>query len=672
MNEELEFILDRVHRHDTDRSLYKEMADRWEKMWKLDPGFTRPLLEALDKGHEQVILPTPFNVVNLSQRLLSSTPRIDVIPQDIGNRESENYAEQCEKWLTQMWRVVNRQQQRNVVADNIWNALVYGRFVFDVRWIKENLPLMQRKTGFPIAIRALNPKDVGIQMGPYGPEFAYHKYTSSLLEVVRKWPDLKDSPKGSRLRTLLDQLEGRGKRNEDHEVEVIDYWAMDPDEGTTWNAIIVEDEFAKEFAITSYPTIPIICGRGDFGIGLGDEFDGLSILHSIDGLWQYQCRLVSQMATGLYWYFWPQFLISNENNLPVEDFEPKPGGVEQVPPGTKVDQVTMNPNVPLAQAVNDQLTRFIEQSTYPEVMFGQAPADLKAGYGVALLSDAAQGRIKNFQESLEMAIMHVNELVLALVEKKGGTKGVDIYGVDEVSDEKYKLNLNKKMIGGVYTNQVKITPAMPTDDLQKTIQGKQLADGKYISSQTFRDKWVGIKVPTDETRRIALEELMQSDELRTYRLRKAAEDYFGEDAPTILFGTPFMMEPPEGYEWYKDEDMRVKLRRLPPQPPSPMPPPGGPPPGPPGQPPMGGPPPGGPPGMPPGGGPPMPPPGGPPMQPPGVAGPLGGGVPPQLAGQMEGENLGMDPSMDPLLFDMLMNQGEGPQTQMNQTIGLQP
>lgn len=672
MDEQLDFILDRVTRHDQERTVYKEMAERWVSMWKLDPGFQKPLQEAIAKGMEQVILPTPFNVVNLSQRLLSATPRIDVIPQDVGDRESEENAEKCEKWLTAMWRQVNRTQRRNVLSDNIWNALVYGRFVFDVRWIKPQLPPALRKTTFPISIRTLPPTNVGIVQGPYTTEFAYHKYDASIWEVLRRWPSLrKEAETDSRLYSIIDNLTNNNDKTEDHKVCVIDYWATDPESGRVWNGVLVEDEWAKPYKVTSYPYVPLIAGRGDYAVGLGDEFDGLSILHSIDGLWQYQCRLASSLATGLMWYFWPQFLISNENNTPVEDFQIRPGGQEQVPPGTKVDQVTMNPNVPLAEHVYDMLNVHVQQSTYPDVLFGQAPADLKAGYGVALLSDAAQGRIKNFQESLEMAIQHVNELALALVERKGGADGVDIYGVSERNMEKYRLNLSKKNIGGIYHNEVHITPAMPTDDLQKTVQGTQLAQQKYISAQTLRDKWLSIQTPTDETRRIALEEAMQSDELRPYRLRKALEDYFGEDAYTMMFGTELMPPAPEGYEWYMDDGGKVKLRQMK-QPPSPdggmgMPPdmsgPQGPmPPGPPMD-PMAG---------PQGGDTGMMPPGGPPIQPPGIAGPMGGGIPPQLAGQIEGENLGMDPAMDPLLFDMIMNQQGGPQEVMNQTIGVQP
>lgn len=664
-DEQLEYILDRVNRIDQSRGKYKLMAKSWQRMWEGDAGFDKTQAEAIMEGREQIVLPTPFNVVNLSQRLLATMPKIDVIPADPANRESVEYAGMCEKWLTSMWRRINYDQRRNVLADAIWYALVRGRFAFEVKWIRDSLPKTKRKKTFPILIRTLDPLNVGIEMGPYGTEFAYHKYETSLLDVMRRWPELKNAKSGTRMRQLLDKFEDKRQPNEDLLVNVVDYWDMNPDDGTIWNAIIVEDEFAKEYVETSYPDVPIVCGRGDYAVGIGDEYDGLSILHTIDGLWQYQCRLTSQMASGLLWHFWPAVVVQNENNVAIDDINVLPGGTIPVPWGTKVDLVRVDPNVPLAQEVFRQIDGHVQQSTYPEVMYGRSPTDFNTGYGVSLLSEAAQGRIKNFQESLEMTLAHVHSVVLALVEKKAGKQGIDVYAVNEVDREKYRLTLTKEMINGNYENEVRIKPAIPADDANRVVIGKQLADGKYISSQLLRDEFVGVAMPSDETRRIALEEAMQSDEMRPYRLRRAIEDYYGDDALTIMYDAkaPFMPEPPAGMKWEKGPDGKVKAVPVNPQPQPPLPMgPGGPP--------M---PPEGPMGMPPG--PPMPPegpmgPGGPPMQPPGVAGPMGGGFPPSMTGQFEGETLGMDPNMDPNLFAALMNNPLPPNEQLKVAAGM--
>lgn len=659
----LDYILDRVTRHDNDRGDFKLKVEAMKRMWALDPGFVEPLQQAILKGQEQVITPTPFNVVNLSQRILSTTPRVDVIPQDIANKESTEYAEACEKWLTAMWKRVNFDQRRNVLADAIWDILVCGKFVLEVKWIKHLLSPMEKKTVFPILIRTLDPMNVGIKMGPYAPEFAYNKYEASLLEVIRRWPTVKDAPDKSKLANIIRNVERNGYRAEDEKVCVIDYWDKDPDTGEIYNAVIVEDQFALEYYKTKYPYIPIVAGRGDYGNNMGDEFDGLSILHTLNGLWQYDCRLKSQMATGLLWYFWPHMLLSNENNTPLDDLIIGPGRQDEVPPGTKVDQVTMNPNVPLAEVVSAFVEGAIQQSTYPEVMYGQAPGDLQAGYGVSLLSDAAKGRIKNYQESLEMVLSHVNSLVLCLVEKFGGKQGVDIYGVDDVDKSKYTLNLNKSMIQGNYTNEVHINPAITQDDANRVVIGKQLADSKYISAETLRDQYLGIKAPTDETRRLAFEEAMQSDELRTFRLQQSLIQYFGaQEALSVMYNTPLMQEPPEGYTWNKDLNGNVTLKKNPP--PTPGPSQNGPTSGFPeqlSQPPMNG------------GQEQFAPGGTPPLQPQAtLSGPSGGGFPPISQGQFEGETFGQDQAMPPGQLDMLLNTPGSPQQQMNLAAGMNP
>jgi hypothetical protein len=639
-------ILDRVQRHEDSRTVYLQRAQKWEQMYRLDAGFNRTLHQAIAEGQEQIILPTPFNVVNLSQRLLSTTPRIDVIPHDPADAESVKNAEQCEKWLTAMWDEVNWHNQRNVLSDAIWQSLVRGRFVFEVKWIKDKIPSHLRKTMLPFRITTLEPMNVGIRRGPIFTEYAYNRMEMPLLDVMREWPELEaNSLEKSNLHSLIQALKrNRSGKSEETMVSYIDYWETDPETGKVRNAVLVDDEFAKPLADTSYPDIPIVCGRGDYAVGLGDDYDGLSILHPLEGMWEYECRLASQMATALLWHFWPAITIQNETGQPVDDIEIGPGITTPVPAGTKIDMHRIEPNVPLAQNVYNQIEGYVQQSTYPEVMYGQAPGDLQAGYGVSLLSDAAKGRIKNFQESLEMAIAHVHRIVLALVEKKGGKDGVDIYTVNERDGEDLKLNINKKMIGGIRQTRVRISPAIPQDNAARVSMGLQIANSKYISAQTFLDKFLDVQVPTDETRRLALEELMQSDEMRPYRLRRAAEEYYKEDALDVLFETPFMPEAPEGFEWTKNDKGKVMLKELNPEPSpsseSPLDP---------GMSPI------------PGGGPGLGPMGdpatqSPPLQPEAqLVGPQGGGFPPYMNGQLEGENLGMDQAMDPMMLDAMLN-----------------
>lgn len=640
-----EIILERFERTEAKRADYLLLAEEYEKMWRLDPGFKDTREQAIAEGREQVVLPTPFNVVNLSQRLLSGKPRINVIPEDLNDIDSVRYSEDCEKWLHAFWKRINRDQKRNVLGDAIWYNLVMGRFAFEVKWIEEALPKLKRKTMLPIQVRALDPRNVGSWAGDYYTEWVYHTYNASLLEITHKWPELANAPVDSRLGGYLQMIDDTSRAGEDITVRVVDFWYVSKKDGSIWNCILVEDEFAKEPMRTDYPDLPIIVGRGDYGVNMGEEWDGLSILHPLKGLWQYECRLVSQMATGLLWHFWPAILIETEGDG--EDIVIEPGTTTPVPPGTSVQPVTIDPNVRLSDTVYGHIDNMVQQSTYPNVMYGQEPGSLQAGYGISLLSDAASGRIKNFAEALEMTLSYVNSFVLALI-AEFADGDVVIGGYDDQNGDKVRLTLDKEMASGNYDIEVKIKPNLPSDDQALVTLGLRVNEAKKISDQTFRDKFLDIEVPSDEAKRIALEEFMQSDEMRPWRLRTAAEQYYGEEAAmTMMMGTDLMPPAPEGYHWMQDEYGSTPYLMADNDPAM------GPPPapeGPPGMPPPGMPPPGmGPPGMGPGGP--------PPIQPPGIQGPMGGNMlPPAMMGQLEPEMLGLPPQGAPLPFAEMTGQ----------------
>lgn len=630
-----EIVLERFNRTEDRRKPYLIMAEQWSEMWKLNPGYKKTLEQSVKEGKEQVVLPTPFNVVNLSQRLLSTMPRINVIPNDVSNLESVEYSEQCEKWLTALWKRINKDRGRNVLADAIWYALVRGRFAFEVKWVKESLPKLRRKTMLPISIRALDPMNVGSWAGPLYTEWVYHTYKASLLEITGRWPELKKAKGDTTLGQYIADIDKKTGQGEDVEVTVVDFWYISEKDGSVWNCVLVEDEFAKEPMETDYQDLPIVVGRGDYGVNIGDEWDGLSILHPLNGLWQAQCRLSSMMMTGAMWDYWPAITVENESGAAVDDIDIGPGLTTPVPFGTRIMIHHLEPNDRLAQGMQAQLEGAVQQSSYPDVMYGQAPGSLQAGYGVSLLSDAARGRIKSFAEALEMSISHVCSLVLSLVETMGGEDGVDINMVDERNNEKMTLTLKPEMIKGNYETEVRITPNIPSDDQARITMGLRLSESKKISDQTLRDKYLDVTVPTDEQKRITLEEVMQSDELAMFRKRKALETYYGiPEALSIMYGTDLMPDPPEGMIWKRDYvDGPVRME---PKPQAPLVPPGGPGPAEPG--PMG-PPPGGQPmgGQGPG---PMGP--GSPLQPPGIQGPEGGNLmAPAMQGQLTPDMLNM-------------------------------
>src|SRR5690606_39117378 len=95
MRLEKEVILERFTRTEAGLQRYRDLADEYEAMWRLDPGYKTSREQALLEGREQIVVPTTYNVVNLAQRLLSNEPRINVIPDDPTEQGSVESAELC-------------------------------------------------------------------------------------------------------------------------------------------------------------------------------------------------------------------------------------------------------------------------------------------------------------------------------------------------------------------------------------------------------------------------------------------------------------------------------------------------------------------------------------------------------------------------------------------------
>jgi hypothetical protein len=648
MKMSLEYILERKMRKERDLSRWREMEAQWMAMWRLDPGFGRSLEKAVEDGQEQIASPVPFNTINKAQQLFASTPRTDVIPEDALDATVAAYAQNCERFLNAMWRRLPHLSGHDPANDAIFNVLARGRAAIEVKWIKPTLPKMRQKYGFPLLIRSLNPRDVAVHYGPHYTEFAYHLYRTPIIDVLQRYPELRDTTRlDSRLGIMIQDLskytDGSG---EAQEIDFLDFWYVSHEDGSVWNALVAEDEFVPRRwkgkmvsgpVDSEYPDIPLVLAMGDSAPGLGDEYAGLSLLHPINGTWQYQCRILSQKATRVMHEFFPTKTVMNEFGEDVDNLDLVPGEINPIPPGTTFGDTGFAPNSPLAQELFSQVDGFIQQSAFPEVLYGKAPGELQAGYGVSLLADSAKGRVRNFKISLELMFSKVNALTLALIEKYGGKEGVRIYDINRKNNEKEMLMIHGDMINGNYENVTHLDLHVASEQQATQTLGIRLADGKYISTQTLHEKYLETEVPDDEMLRITVEELMQADEMRSFRLRRAAQKMFKEVLPDgrpewahVLAGTPFLPEPPPDLEWDAYGFLVARGTATPPQPPPGQ---GGPPPGPPGA--------------------PMGPP--PPIQPPAtMTGPMGGGIPPELQGQLQGEDIGLPTDANPLLFGEMM------------------
>lgn len=632
MKLDLEDIQYRIHRTEEDNAAQRTLMREWEKMYRLDAGFSKDWKAAVQAdGREQVTTPDPLNVIQLAMRLIPSQPKIDLPPREETDDASRT-AQKIEAWLTAMYQRVNQQQGYNFVEELKLSVFKRGLGYIEAKWIADDLPEKLRKKAFPILIRTLDPLEVGYHRGPLYVEYAYHRYEDEKINVRQRYPGLKqwEKPKVDRDNRVA---------TETNTVTVTDFWYVAPVTGDVWNCIIVDEEFAKAPYATDYPIIPIIevCGEGD----------NYSILHAINGLWQYKCRLASNIGTGVLWSTWPFFAVQNEMGQPIDDIDVRPMATVNVPSGTRIDQIKPEVNLNVLNAMMQQVETNMQQATFPGVLYGDA-GGMQAGYGVNILSQAASGRVNAVRESLELGLTWLNELVLGLIEAfDEDNKGVELFGRDERDNKMYKLCLYKDEIGGYYENAVQLKLNLPADDMALQTLGIRMVDSTLLSRQTFHDKYLKITVPSDEQDRILSEQtekhpdIMKKMSVLQYMKRypeawwiylkgtefEATARQLATDAAKEL-GIPlpagFEPEPPQGPGMGPVPPMGPTM-----QPPPPM----------------------------------MPP--APPVQPPAMmTGPMGGGLPPEMQGQMQGESMGLPPDLNPAMFAGITGQEMAPVDEM--------
>lgn len=644
MKLDLDQVLSRVDTTERDLAAYRGVADYWQKMWSLSIHERTPQEALLQDREEQVTLPTPYNVVDLGQGLFAETPKIDCWSA-ISEKDDDDAASTRAAWLEAFWQQQSRQQRFNMVDALAWQQLVLGRHAFDVKWVGDVIPKQKQGKMLPILIRILDPRMVGVHHGPLHIEWAYYKYEEQPEFIKQYYGDAVDVDE------IVKRKRTDGPKYVKIALECIDFWYTAPD-GTIWNAVIVEREFAKKPVKTDYYDIPIIVGYADSAPVADERFRGLSILHPLKELYPYENRLVSQMATWFLWHSAPTVFYQNERGKALADPEVAPGMIQGVPWGTRFDQLRVEPNLPLAESLIGKIEGMIQQATFPMSTYGQAPGGVTAGFAIDQLTRQGTRRVRRPRQNLELSLGIANELILSLIEthaskSKEYKKGVVVGGIDKAEGGSlYRLALTKKEIQGIYENTVSLEPSDELEDNARVALLLQMRDKEILSAETIRNM-LRIRLPKDEDLRVWSEKTMNDPAMLQKAGLRALQKRFPDKWRELIVGVaPY-------------EQLAQVEEGVPPTPQNPdLMPPGQAPAGgiPPdmGMPPMG--PPGPPPdmGMPPemmGG---MPP--DMPLQPEGAGSPLMG-VPVDMMGQLRPENLGIPPGpgQGPM-FDQMANQ----------------
>lgn len=565
----LDELHERIDTLEDENRNYRTHADRMESMWRLEDNSPGMVAARNAEGQEAVVLPTPYNIILLAERMFSHLPRIKV-PSAKSESDDDEKARLRGRWLTALWQRINRQSSMPVLGSLVWQSLVLGRHALRVRWIRDELPDKLKDRRLPILFETPDPRCTFTDEDWRGTCFGVQGYR-------QRW------------RALYSFYGGMRPPDEDRADEWVEtrdaYWL--DDEGKVWNGVMASlpykdpttrgrrrnelsyrMEWVKEPVKTDYPEVPIIVGYGDSAPLTDASLRGLSLLYSLEEMWRYNNRLASGMATALLWNFNPMVWLENPQGAPLPDsLDIEPGMVRSLPQGVRPNQMVIQNNMGLMQAQMGTVDGAIQQSSFPTVMYGD-PGSMTAGYPMQILAQQARGRTNKFRLNLERTLEIGNALALAMVEVdiwggEMGTNGVHVWA-ESNGKSLYHVELKPGDIQGYYENQVTLVPDVPEDNAQKIATWLQMKQANIISAQTFRDHVLDIYgMPEDEDVRIQVEVALADPELQGKAMLRALQEYFpGRSWELMVAGTKYEQIAMQEEQWKQQREMEKQADRL--------------------------------------------------------------------------------------------------------------
>ena len=532
---------------DIERELadYRKNAEACEKMWALQPFADTSETYLHQDGVEAIATADPYNVIQLLLRFVAGEPRIEV-PYISTTEDDDKRSQKLEQFLTAFWAQLRRQAGRNLMQDGAWYSGVRGRGVMEIQWTGFEMPERARKAGMtPISLRFLDPLDTGFCYGPWGTDYAFHRYDETRSYIRQAYPDYE-----------LDEVDPRkGYKGDNKKYKVTSMWIAEPD--AVLHCVLINDKWALEPTKTKYRYVPMIEWMGD-GAPIADQAArSLSLLHPLKDLWPAKSRLVSRMSTMFLYYAEPIYKAMNPKDQSwKQPLTIKPGAVFELTGEQNLDVIRADPNIPMATTLLQIIDAQIQQATFPSVMYGEE-GGASSGYAINQLASSARGRINTIRMNLESAVERANEIVLSLVEVFGDDDGVTVMAAGDQPGERGRpVSIRASDIKGNYANTVLLVPEIPTDETQRLMTWSQLVDKGLVSEQFFRDRIVNIPVPRDEDLRITIERAYKAmPELQQKTFLAAMRERYkkGEQWRRIIAGTPLEALNQQEEQWIEKQ-----------------------------------------------------------------------------------------------------------------------
>lgn len=511
---------------ESERSVLNERMRQYEAAWKLEFWSAEDYKQADDKQWRLYTSPEPRNMVNLMMSLVCGKMKVICPTYEKEGSESLN-AEIRGRFLELLIEKQSHLQELSLLESLSWYGAVRGRMVVQVAWIWNTLSEDEKKFMPPLIYRVLDPLDCGFKRGPYGVQYAFHKYSEDITTAKDKYPSLfKEKQSEGLIQPQKPESSEVTKRN----VDVIQFWYKD--KGKVYHCVLIDDEFAKKPTASQFPIIPIFERSNDASPHGKERWKSGSVLEGTLGTWAELNHLLSAQVTAVRKKFFPAKYFSNEQNLPEPTLDDGADAVNFLPDGiTPLPRPDDRPDVSLLTSATEVFEDVLQKSAFPNSLYGDTGAQ-RAGYAASLLMSTAARRAYPLKEQLQLILEEANSLALAML-KKFSPGEIELYGYNYATHQGEQVKIDSDTIGDRYDNKVNIAMVLPGADLQKMNMYLQMRDAGLLSSETAlrlmmpSDEYV----PEDEMMRVHMDKVMQDPDMLKNLMRTAYKEYTGRELP---------------------------------------------------------------------------------------------------------------------------------------------
>ncbi len=490
---------------------------------------------------ENVVVGTPHHEVNLACDILAAGKYNIVVPPRAETKKDKERADKVERWLLGLWYRNQKETRRNVIADLAWHGAVRGWLVLKVLYDQKRVERKSEeyeedgKKGTrevvavgrrcPLIITARNPYHIFPEITPEGVRSVVEVYKRTARDVKASWPNLDlATPEGTAYEP-------------DQEVEWVEYWdekyrcyLCDGKPVLPGGGVVAHGYGFIPYAIQFWRPVPVPSG----------EHMGLGLLYGVKDLVKNVNVLMTEIATAVTEYIDTAWMVWTSKEGYRLDLRRgatnvlNPEGGEHLAP---IQRANLPPDVQYLLSIYRQ---YIDLGLFPQVMAGQPPGGVTAGYAISLLTHGGRLKLTIPQMAIEEVMGEANEMALQLLEKKIGT-AVEMRAYRRKDEEISAITekLSPKDVDGYYTNFVTLSPDMPQDEI-KNVQIAMMAtqgENPMLSRETAFTKYLRGQSWTDEVNRILIDQALGSEELKKLlALEALRKQGYTAELSTILGG----------------------------------------------------------------------------------------------------------------------------------------